>query len=1298
MKLRNFMSPVLQKPLILVAGAVLGVSTSAADLSFSNAPLFLESGVQPNIYFIIDDSGSMNWEVIFSKGAQDYFGYPGNGERYPDFTNAYADYNTVGENNQADGVLRLDVVFVPDVDDVDEQDWTDTNHDYPDRITEVRDSILLACRGINTLHYDPSKVYTPWEGDDENGNAFTNQSPNATGTSISAFVSPFEHPSSRVELLINEGGTDQDRTGYFPWNDANNNGDVDLWVDLDGDNVIDYFTDHNGNNKVDVFTDLNGNGKVDYWVDLDNDNIKDSDEFETETELECPDPEYLVNTVNLSAVEAENLIRKWVVYIDEQSLTEQTNFGNWFSYYRKRKWVSKRALSSIITDSTARMGINTIWNRSQRRAVKDVDDITFRGTGAAEVQAMEDAEDAKESLLYGMFDIGSSNGTPLRNALKRAGDYFSSTGTSAPILPAADGGSCQQNFTILFTDGVWNGNNNGFGNVDADDATNPFDGGLYEDSYSDTLADAAMYYYKNDLRTDLENKVPKTPGVDENDQQHLVTYTVAFGVTGNLDLSIEPGEAGWTSWPRPYSNTSSTIDDVRHAAFNGRGLFLNAQDPQGLIDSLNAAISDIQGRDASASAVSVNTGSISSTTMLFQAEFNSQQWRGQVNGIPLELDGSAKFSDNNGNGIQDDGEPNIEYLASVVPDHDSRTIVTYNGNDGVPFKWNSLSANQQGTLDSEDLVEYLRGDDAKELKNTGGTYRDREILATTSYGQNPEGPLGDIVNSSPAYVGNPEFLYPDNLEAKPYSSFISNPDGDNSFTEIDGKKFYRTPLIYVGANDGMLHAFDVDPLKAGQAGFGKEVFAYVPNSVMSRLPALANDKYSHQYTVDGTPYVGDAFFDNDWHSVLVAGLNAGGQGIYALDVSNPNAFSTESSAADKVLWEFTDSDDSDLGYTFGVPTIAKANNGDWVAIFGNGYNNTVSDGNIGSGTAVLYIVNIETGALIKKIDTGRRELSTPNGLSAPSTVDYNGDYKVDAVYAGDLEGNMWKFDLSSPNPANWDVAFDLAGVNQPLFTACDGDTCTTGNRQPITVKPQVGINKGATGYMVYFGTGTYMLKTDNQALGMQTFYGIWDRNLSTNLDFDRSHLLEQQILQEVNVASLDLSFRVTSKSDASWHSGTGLPGDANNDGKPDTHLGWYMDMVNTEGGNTNGYGERIVSDPVLRDDSIIFVTTIPDPDPCSYGGTGWYMELNAASGSRHEDGVIDTDGDGDIDENDVIQSTTEGKVPVSGVSVDSLATSPVCITLQNGVETCKSNTSNAEILEVQRSAGVSLGRWMWREL
>jgi len=1193
---------VFRKIGIIVSLASVSGMLISAELPFSNAPLFLQSGVQPNIEFIVDDSGSMYWAVVKSKNARTV---------YKTLTDSW----------------------------IDEVDYHPTLTDW--------EEILHTCSGINTMYFDPDKIYTPWEGVNKGGVAFPNQT-------LKAQEFPNEVGSTTFDLAA--AGGDGFPAGYFKWVDLNNNGEWDEWSDV-----------LKKNNVPDVWVDLNGNGKFEVG----------------ESEYECP------NVDHFSATE----LKAWFTDTSEMSVTEQKNFANWFSYYRKREYVAKRALSSIISSSTVRMGLRTLHNNSSvYTQVKDVDDIS--------TPVDTTAKKNKETLLEQMFNVESKNGTPLRETLVKTGKYFKSA--AGPILPITDGGQCQQNFAILMTDGYANGGTPSVGNADKHTTSNPYDGGLYADrntGVSNTLADVAMYYYKNDLKTGYDDLVP-TNTADNNPQQHLVTYTVAFGVEGNLDGDIKPSatDPKWLGWPTPAGN-ESTIDDVRHAAYNGRGLFLNAQDPDTLIKSLNDAIQDIQGRTASSSSVAVNSGSYTSLAMVFQAQFNSQTWVGRINGYPLKSNGSV---DSAGNA-----------LASVVPVWTDRVIMTHNGTKGVPFRWDKgITASQKTELtDTPELLDYIRGDTSNE--EVGKGYRKREIWDTEGAGSH----LGDIVNSSPAYVGEPEFRYPDvNFESVSYSSYRLDPDGDGISKKVGNNTFRRLPMLYAGSNDGMLHGFKVDP-DTSVTDFGKEVFAYVPRGVMKRLPDLADKNYRHAYTVDGAPSVGDAFFGGAWHTVLTSGLNAGGQGVYALDITKPQRITSEAKAeADKVvLWDFTDAEDKDLGYTYGKPAIVKANNGKWVAIFGNGYNNTASDGNVGGGTPVLYIRDLETGADLRKFDTKanvRLDSSAtptliPNGLSAPTTLDVNGDFKADYVYAGDLEGNLWKFDISNTDPSKWKIAHGTSVKPEPLFTACSDVACTDSNRQPITVKPEVGLNKGAFGHIVYFGTGSYVYSVDSLNTQLQTLYGIWDKNLPSGFSkFNKFHLLQQEIQKEKDFPYTD---PLTSKSVPSWqrlvtnypitwHETSGVPKDNDLDLKVDAHLGWYLNLVDTD---TNSLaGERGIVNPVLRGDMVIFNTVIPNKDPCSDGGDGWVMTLWASSGSRppSDDPYIDVNNDSIIDGKDLVTfSKSATNVASAGTKILSLGEC-VFYTLADGSEVCLIADPGSEPKPLKVKSQHDLGRWMWQEL
>lgn len=677
----------------------------------------------------------------------------------------------------------------------------------------------------------------------------------------------------------------------------------------------------------------------------------------------------------------------------------------------------------------------------------------------------------------------------------------------------------------------------------------------------------------------------------------------------------------------------------------------------------------------SASSASINTGSISTETRLYQAKFNSGNWTGQLLSYELDQATGALLS-----------APEWD-AASRMPASNSRRIITRNS-DGTParFRWdgsNGLDATRQAQLQplsdgrGEDRLNYLRGSASDEVRN-GGLFRNR-----------PTTVLGDIVASSPLFVGRPNFRHRDDLESEPYSQFRA----DN----VD-----RRPMVYVGGNDGMLHAFDArDAIDGG----GVEALGYIPGEVFPELHRLADPRYGgpgqpHRFFVEGTPNSGDVFFDNDWHTVLVSGLNKGGQGIFALDITDPTAFS-EANAGDIALWEFTDSDDADLGYSFSQPAIVRLANGSWSAVFGNGYNSTEADGAVGSGNAVLFIVDIEDGSVIRKIDTGvgpaddPTGLGRPNGLATPAVVDINGDSIADFVYAGDLYGNLWKFKLSGADESDWDVAYEVSGDKVPLFQAISAD----GDAQPITSRPEVGRGPAGIGVVVLFGTGKFLEPTDRDlgsAVG-QSFYGILDRNTGANSDrvTDRGDLLEQTIIDEGEkefsrtlpdgtTQTITRNVRVTSNNALT----SGL-------------RGWFIDLESPSGFE----GEMVVADSVLRGGRVIFTTIIPDPDPCAFGGRSWLMEIDSITGSRLGLSPFDLNNDRQFSDPDNAQVDTDGDgVPDTAFPISGLASSVGLIprpgVLAAGPVEYKytPGTSGEVEVTVENPGPSGAGRQSWRQI
>lgn len=956
---------------------------------------------------------------------------------------------------------------------------------------------------------------------------------------------------------------------------------------------------------------------------------------------------------------------------------EIQNFANWFQYYRSRILASRAGIGRAFAQQSTnmRVGFSTI-----NTPAATIDGIASNGALLTGLRPFTGTDRTNFfNNLYG-HPIPTF-GTPLRQALVNVGDYFKSNNNAGPWseTPGTSNSTphleCRQSYNILMTDGYWNGNAPSVGNSDntpGSTITGPKNPNYiyqptppYQDTTPDTLADVAMEYWKTDLRTDIPNEVP-TNSLDPAFWQHLVNFTVGLGVAGGLDTTTDwPGlVAGTTTWSAPTTNPTK-IDDLWHAAVNSRGRFFSASNPNAFSNAISGILSNINSRTSSASSVALNSGTVSGNSKLFQAKFDSGDWSGQLLAFPVNVDGTL--------GPQDWD------AAGLIPTADNRIIFTFDGSMGQPFRWtNGISAAQQTLLGNEPTLNYLRGDQSLETSN-GGTFRNRTSL------------LGDIIHASPTYVGPPSLRYPDNWgsgeieNSYPYSTFKSN----NSS---------REPVIYAGANDGMLHAFD--------ANTGVERFAYIPNALYRQLPDLANVTYNHNFYVDGSPSVVDAFFkgDNAWHTVLVSGLRAGGQGIFAIDVTNLNDFNTEGNAAANVLWEFTDNDDVDLGYTFGKPSIVRMHNGVWAAVFSGGYNNTFDDdgdasiaNDSTSGDAVLFIVNLETGALIRKLSTGVGAAEDPtgnnhpNGLSTPSVVDFDGDSIVDAIYAGDLFGNVWKINVSDSNPAQWDFSYNSGSNPTPIYTACAAATCTGTNTQPITTQVQVIRHPVNPGYLVLFGTGKYFEVGDNSSTGQltQTVYGIWDKAKSSLTSINRSNLLEQRILKETTDFGFDL--RVTTDNKINWGS----------------HDGWYMDLYNTENGNNNNFGERQVSNMIIRNGRLVFTTLIPSGNACNFGGTSWLMEVDVNEGSRltytpfdlNADGVFnisdfvnagDLDGDGVAD-----YVAVSGKKSTVGI----ISTPSIMETPDATSEFKHSSGATGSIeLTVENPGSKPSGRQSWRQL
>ena len=892
--------------------------------------------------------------------------------------------------------------------------------------------------------------------------------------------------------------------------------------------------------------------------------------------------------------------------IERTYAEEIQNFANWFSYYRRRELAAKAAVSSVIDGMQGvQIGLYTINSANHRCGVKDVRVAGEDANGNAVVN------DNSSSILSLLYDSQSSGSTPLRNGLASVGKYYNENEVvsaiesapendpstpedeskkATPYAQSAEGGDCQQAFAIVMTDGYWNGNLSGVYNEDEGE------GAPYADSWSATLADVAMKYYLLDLSDTRGNQVP-TSFTDTATYQHMVTYSISFGVTGTLNpddydlYNSNPSARVYPTWPSPSSAEKAKIDDMWHAAVNGRGEFLSAANPTELVDSLQALLQDVVSRIGSGASVSVNGEELSSDSLTFQSSYSVDGWSGNLEAFSLDVDTAAI-------------NLNIAVwsLQDWVDDADwdaDRLMATYNGSDGVPFRWSEISAYMQSLIISEDTLNFIRGDDSYEAHN-GGSFRDRLHK------------LGDLIHSAPRYFND---------------------------------------ILFVGGNDGMLHAVD--------SNTGAEEWAYVPLHVFHNLYALADINYSHQYYVDLTTSVRAA----GGQDILVGGLGKGGKGYYCLDITNADSISTETELADSVLWEYprTDTpaeDVADMGYSFSLAWVIRTTQG-WNVIFGNGYSSDTQ-------SAVLFILDAQTGELIRKIDTGVG--GNCNGLSTPLPVDTNYDNVADAAYAGDLKGNMWKFDLSSADPNAWGVAFSNGGTPKPLIEVSGPG----GTEQPITTAPVAMAHCDSTlpGYLVIFGTGKYLGDTDFENTDTQTLYCVWDYSDTSDgylgaitnvndapdtyasLSNSTAFMVEQQ--ESAYVASGGSEFRVMTDNTISW-----TIQNFDTDEIEVFNVGWYFNLPITK--------ERIITELTLNSNTLTAISTIPKDSQCTAGGESILMQLNPCTGSGFESSRADINNDGFINADDTVEVTNDdgtiSKVVPAGVKVNGRIYPPVYVTI-----------------------------------
>ncbi len=913
---------------------------------------------------------------------------------------------------------------------------------------------------------------------------------------------------------------------------------------------------------------------------------------------------------------------------------ELQNFANWLQYYHTRMLMAKGGVAGAFAKQldNLRVGFGTINSANTVR------------------QGVAKFSGARRSAFYtDLYGIPPApGGTPLRRAMDDVGKYFQRSDVGNPwaenptsTTTVGTEYTCRRSFHILSTDGYWNGagasasaaaNNDSYsgrtpkkpdGNdyaysntgSGADPLVGRFTVDPFKDGNGDTLADVAAYYWKTDLRPTLLNEVPSSIR-DPAFWQHLTTYTIGFGISGSGKVkrsstnsaivpTTEPAIYDFRGKPwldnqetrdwlitnkialnwgtAPTAESLETGDDLVHASMNGRGKYFAAGDAKALRIGLSAALGEAADNPSSLANVVTQSPQVSAGSAVFQATYNPAQWSGRFYAFPQAADGSVVTTPSGA----------LWEASNKMPTPANRNIFTWDPlTKGTTFTWLNLSLSQQVAIGADPtFVDWLRGSDANEAANGGG-FRDR---ARYTVGGVTGGVLGDVVNGSP--IKGPS-------AGGGYQKLPTGSPGQGTYTAY--RSITNTGLdamrstIFLGANDGMLHAFNI--------ATGVERFAYVPNSVYSvprsptgteqKLRMLAEPGYQHRYTVDGAPQVGDAFIGpagtEDWKTVLVSSTGAGARSVFAMDVSNTVVGSTGFGAG-KLLWEFAEADNADMGYVIGYPHIARMRDGTWVSIFGNGYDST-------SGLAKLFIVNLQTGAVLWEQSVGT---AGGNGLSQPNFI-VNANREVTQIYAGDLQGNLWKFDVDSADRSEWKVAFGSAPAYAPLYT---GST-----NRPITVMPELTLHPNG-GTMVTYGTGELFKTEDTETtlpsninLNTQALYGIWDKPGAAT-GFSGSTLLVAQGMNGSLAAAADATTNVT--------------GTTSNTIDWGTKRGWTLNLG-------SGDGVRVNVNPRQINTVLLVISNKPNVDPCKSGGTSRLFVLDPISGGAPGFAVLDSNGVGGV--------------------------------------------------------------------
>ena len=1218
----------------------------------SQTPLELTPTVAPNVMILFDDSGSMDFEIMTSDAiSSGLFNAP-----HPDGSGFGSTAPSLLEITQRTGCELITAAFggyaygtaAP------------TNH-YVDSsgnncYVAAANAWRFRTSAFNQLYFDPMQTYEPWAGFRPAAGGGDEAFPDIDINN--APFDPFDPSAGTIDLTATDSIVGDFR--YYVWTDANSDG-------------------------------LFQNGE--------------------QTE----------------------------VLIKNASTEIQQKFANWFSYYRSRHLRAKALLGKFIEDQTGTQIGLVRFNFSSLPSLT-----------AEEMNA--DAEvDEKRALLDALYSTNPEQlailfeeRSPLHKRYIETARYLACTTsdvfTGSPECPAASppGGSCQANHIVVATDAFsdrfpfdFGGNNEGIGDEDRD-SSNVFDGGVFQDDQSvpfieffTTFSDVAIRFYEDDIQSSLadevplesvdESRYPSSPPLDADDtlhqhiKTHAITFTLPFsGDTTTFNLDPPPGPAtSLFPWQSPYDSDFDLLRDLVHAVYSGRGEYIDStKSATTQFENLAQTVANGIG---STTPVAINTQTAEQNAVLYRTFYDATSNSGDLVAQEINPDGTLN---------EVGGEPVFLWSAADQLDAQigengatfltNRNIITYSDNSGIGeglrFTYDAgsgIDAAQQGLLDlppiatplttpslGETRLNYLRGDTSNEGTSfDSGEFRIRPETTSTGGGITHFAKLGTIANAAPVFVGAP-------LAVGRFGGAWPSASGQTYF-DFQTAQANRDPSVLVAANDGMFHMFD--------ANNGNERFAYVPELVFDQLSKLTDPEYKHQFFVDSTPSVNDAYIKASasagsptWNSIVVGGLGAGGSGYYAINITDPSDFNDEDSARAQVMWEFGPEDDpdatgptdSDLGLSFGRPLIAMSNASDasgnrrWVAVFGNGYNSTSASGN-----AVIYMLFIDEGldgvwnaTDLVKIDTGiggaTGPFVSPNGIADVRAIDTNGDGTIDRLYAGDLRGNLHVVDISSSISSDWS-----SGSNR--FILFNAQYLPTGDTQPITTRPVVLRHPTGFGFLVVFTTGSYFTKEDATNTDIQSIYGVWD-DISGN-QVSASDLQIQTLSNQTTPGGLEV--RTVSNNPFSW----GTPGGN------DATRGWFINFDVPPEGSGSGVqfpGEKAIRALQLRGTVLFVNTVIPQLSSCDPAPGGFGLGLDPLTGSDGNEIIFDINIDNIFDTKDNINVAGDLKIIVGtrfkSTPSDSSFFGNYRITQlsDTDIDSILTNTGGAEFL----------GRQSWREV